>query len=141
MSSTSPGFADARSQPSQRGRLQQQRATAALVALLGFLVALALVATPGTARASQAANGTQAGAAMTAAELQATCDYMAKEAVNVHVRPDRSSGIIRSYPRGHRFTNASCGNTTGGNYASCGGGNLWKPLAGGWVATKCLVRL
>ncbi|KFU82062.1 hypothetical protein SAMN04489729_1576 [Amycolatopsis lurida] len=74
-------------------------------------------------------------------EPQATCSYRTKQAINIHSRPDRSSSIAGTLGSGAYIYNVTCDNVVGGNYSSCGGGNLWKYIGSGWVATKCLVRL
>jgi uncharacterized membrane protein len=89
------------------------------------------------------ARAPERGADTTAAGPLVTCNYRVwwSGGVNIHARKDRSSPRLRHVPANTVIYGAPCTNSTGGNYGSCGTGNLWKAIGGGWVATKCLRRV
>lgn len=122
--------------------------------LLGSVFALAMslaAVTPaaaepnagGPAAGVTLAKAPDRGAGTTAAESLATCNYRVwwSGGINIYARKDRSSPILRHFPPSTVFYGAPCTNSRGGNYGSCGTGNLWKAIGGGWVATKCLRRV
>ena len=107
-----------------------------LVAVLGFSTSAALAA------ASPAVpDKTVVQVGVADVEPQATCSYRTKQAINIHSRPDRSSPSVGTLGSGAYIYNVTCENIVAGNYVSCGGGNKWKYIGSGWVATSCLVRL
>ncbi|RAY16843.1 hypothetical protein DPM19_01365 [Actinomadura craniellae] len=140
MSDHTPHPVDALPRTPDRERPRTQARTV-LLAALGLLTALAFAVAPGTAQAAEAATGARPGAAATGAEALVTCNYRATVRVNVHATRNRESSILSSWPAGTVFYGAPCTNVAGGNYGSCGTGNLWKAIGTGWVATKCLVRV
>jgi hypothetical protein len=74
---------------------------------------------------------------------QQTCNYVVSwpRGVNVHRYKNRESKVVRHYKYGKTLGPLPCGNERGGNYGSCGKGNLWKQDRGGFLPTKCLRRL
>jgi hypothetical protein len=130
--------------------------------LLGSVVvpALALVTAAPAAASPHAADGPTAGSAdvgvtlvqaadrgVNTAEPRVSCTYRVwwRDGVNIHLNKDRGSNILGHIPYNTLLTSRNCDNRTGGKYASCGTGNLWKAMSyggapAGWVATKCLTR-
>lgn len=122
------------------------RGRQAIALLLMSLIAAALMVAVSPPASAQSSPSTTPIAAVevqksVSAEPQATCNYMALTAVNLHRDKDRSSTIIESYPKGHVFTGAFCDEEEGGKYGSCGTGNTWNYWERGWLASKCLVRV
>jgi hypothetical protein len=115
-------------------------AFAALVAVLAYLPSVASAASSPSVSDPRAATSEVSKAGDTTADPR-LCNYRvwAAEGVNIHRSPDRSSAIVGHRPLNYVFRNITCANTVGGNYGSCGTGNLWKSLGNSYVATKCLV--